>query len=305
MDAPGFDLHWSDPTLRLRVGTCLRSRTGPGWSVGAAWSRWLRDFDLWVVADGRGRLRHRGPSGGGVPSGEVRLAPGVAVLLRPGGAYEATQEPGRPMTIDAVHFDVLDAAGVRPPGAALSLPPLALPVPDLGHAEACARRLRDRAIERGLGGGQDAEDPIAAVVLRALLLDLEDAAAADRDPADAAARLHRRVTARAEARIRERLADPPTVAELAAEAGFSPDHFGRVFKRVSGRSPGRARVLARTERAKHLLRTTAMTVSEVAAALGYRDVHFFSRQFKSETGQPPTAHRLGGSPPPDDDAAAG
>ena len=290
MDSSGISLHWSDPHLRLRVGSCFRTRTEPGWSAGLAWSRRLRDFDLWVITGGRGRLRYRGlPE----PDGQVDLRPGTALLLRPGGVYEATSQRGHPLIVDAVHFDVVDAGGSRPPG--LTLPPLALTVPDSGFAEASTRRLRERAVEGSLTGSGPGpvDDPVAAAVLRALLLDLEDVTTAGVDPAGAGERLHRRVTVQAEARIRERLGDPPTVAELAAEAGFSADHFGRVFRKISGRSPQRALIQARTERAAQLLRTTPMTVSEIAAALGYRDIHFFSRQFKQETGHAPSTYRRG------------
>ena len=42
---------------------------------------------------------------------------------------------------------------------------------------------------------------------------------------------------------------------------------------------------SRIERAQHLLMHTGMNVTEVADALGYRDIFFFSRQFKQYTGR--------------------
>lgn len=47
----------------------------------------------------------------------------------------------------------------------------------------------------------------------------------------------------------------------------------------------------RIERAEHLLQYAGMSVSEVADALGYRDVFFFSRQFKQYTGRAPSTLR--------------
>jgi len=47
----------------------------------------------------------------------------------------------------------------------------------------------------------------------------------------------------------------------------------------------------RIERAEHLLVHTGMNVTEVADALGYRDIFFFSRQFKQYTGKSPSEIR--------------
>jgi AraC family transcriptional regulator of arabinose operon len=41
------------------------------------------------------------------------------------------------------------------------------------------------------------------------------------------------------------------------------------------------------------LRESELTVTEVADALGYQNVYFFSRQFKEKLGVPPSQHRRG------------
>lgn len=50
-------------------------------------------------------------------------------------------------------------------------------------------------------------------------------------------------------------------------------------------------VETRIKRAEHLLHYTGMTVTEVADALGYNNIHFFSRQFKAYTGKSPSEIR--------------
>ncbi len=52
-------------------------------------------------------------------------------------------------------------------------------------------------------------------------------------------------------------------------------------------------VQARINRGRILLTESSLTVSEIAAALGYDDIYFFSRQFKAKTGVSPTAFREG------------
>ena len=44
-------------------------------------------------------------------------------------------------------------------------------------------------------------------------------------------------------------------------------------------------------RARQLLAETGLTISQIAEALGFRDVFFFSRQFTQRTGQTPSAYR--------------
>jgi AraC family transcriptional regulator of arabinose operon len=47
----------------------------------------------------------------------------------------------------------------------------------------------------------------------------------------------------------------------------------------------------RVQRAQQLLRGSSMQISEIADALGYVDVYFFSRQFKQATGVSPSTYR--------------
>ena len=49
---------------------------------------------------------------------------------------------------------------------------------------------------------------------------------------------------------------------------------------------------ALVEKAKRLLLTTSLTVSETAFKLGFEYPQYFSRLFKSKTGQTPAAFRL-------------
>jgi len=47
----------------------------------------------------------------------------------------------------------------------------------------------------------------------------------------------------------------------------------------------------RLERAVTLLRESSQTISQISDALGYRDVGFFSRQFKQKMGFSPAMFR--------------
>ena len=281
MDKSGEPLHWSD--FDLRPGPALRTHTEPGWAIGSAWSRKLADLDLWLVFDGSGWARIDGRA--------ISLRPGVALLLRPGMEIRAGHDPGEGLVVDALHFELRSADEDAAPTAVL--PPPVLAIPDLTLAAAVTRRIRERQLASA--APPSGVDGVVAGWTAALLRDLE-AETRRRDGGASGTRLlHETLVVRAEARLRERPSEQPSVEALAAEAAMSPDHFTRVFKSITGRSPQAAAIEARIDRARHLLAVTPMSVSEIAAALGYRDVYFFSRQFKRVVGMTPTAFREGAS----------
>jgi|SRR5919197_2142899 transcriptional regulator GlxA family with amidase domain len=91
--------------------------------------------------------------------------------------------------------------------------------------------------------------------------------------------------------IERRLAERITVARLARRAGLSTFHFIRVFRTATGTTPHQYVRARRIDRARHLLATTPMPVTEVCAAVGFRSLGSFSRIFRAATGESPAAYR--------------
>jgi AraC-like DNA-binding protein len=60
-----------------------------------------------------------------------------------------------------------------------------------------------------------------------------------------------------------RLAEPLDLNQMASEAGSSEFHFARAFKHAYGETPATYLTLRRVERAKDLLRSANLTVTEV------------------------------------------
>ena len=81
------------------------------------------------------------------------------------------------------------------------------------------------------------------------------------------------------------------LAASAQEAGMSPAHFSRIFKKVIGLSYQDYLNSRRITKAKNLLRTSAQSVTEIAASLGFADLTGFGRIFKKLTGHTPSAFR--------------
>lgn len=86
-------------------------------------------------------------------------------------------------------------------------------------------------------------------------------------------------------------AEPLTVGLLARRARLSPFHFIRTFRAATGLTPHQYVRERRLERARHLLSTTPMPVTEVCQAVGFTSLGSFSTLFRRSTGQSPAAYR--------------
>lgn len=83
-----------------------------------------------------------------------------------------------------------------------------------------------------------------------------------------------------------------TLDQIAENMYLSPFYISKLFKAEMGKSPIRYVIHLRMEHAKDLLVSQKkMSVSEVAAAVGYDDIYHFSKLFKKEYGIPPTKFR--------------
>jgi len=78
----------------------------------------------------------------------------------------------------------------------------------------------------------------------------------------------------------------------AAYVGISPNHLSTVFVQETGENFIDYLTRVRIERAKLLLKTTAMKSVDIAAETGFSDPHYFSYIFKKNTGLSPREFRL-------------
>jgi AraC-like DNA-binding protein len=297
-------INWNQTQVVLK--SVNRVRCEPGWALQPSWSQKLPDFDLWFVNEGRGQMR--------MHQGTIELRPGVCFWMRPGGLYDGTQELSDPLTVSFAHFDLLDKQG-RLRKFDSPLPPEVFTPTDVNLVDTIMRRLastplvnspsstnqamRKSGAKSGDGSAGDeplpVHDEVSQTLFRALLMELD----ADSDNTALSSRgteLHYRQIVQAIAmRITERPGQPHPISELAQEAGYSPDHFARIFKQTIGISPQAYVIRVRIDRAKQLLVESSLSISQIADVLGYEDLYFFSRQFKRKTGKTPRAYRSAGS----------
>ncbi len=84
---------------------------------------------------------------------------------------------------------------------------------------------------------------------------------------------------------------PITVASLASEASFSPWHFHRLFTATFGQTPHAFLSDLRLRRAKQLLASENLSVTDICFETGFSSVGTFSSWFRSSSGLPPSLYR--------------
>lgn len=98
-----------------------------------------------------------------------------------------------------------------------------------------------------------------------------------------------------------RYAEPLDLDTVAAAAGYSRYHFVRAFRTAYGQPPGRYLSQRRVERAKDLLRSVNLSVTEVCFLVGFVSPGSFSARFKEIVGMSPSEYqrsaRAAGPPP--------
>jgi AraC family transcriptional regulator, arabinose operon regulatory protein len=89
---------------------------------------------------------------------------------------------------------------------------------------------------------------------------------------------------RACALIRNNLAAPLTVGDIAGQCSISPSRFAHLFTEAMGVSPQQFRNSLRMQLARKLLATTRLSIAAIAAEVGYSDPSQFSKYFTSQAG---------------------
>lgn len=256
--------------VRVKTNLCSRQHWEHGYQL---LPRTVPDYNFIYVTRGRVVWEI-----GGHPH---RLQPGDLVLVPPRIPHRGWSETQR-MTLVSVHVDALLPGGqdafrlLRPPVFLRVLP----------------RSRLDRYLRGALGEFErtDSADTMRMLPGWARLITLEFIAEVarrclvsprPRDPlvAGVLEQLSRWVT------------EPVTLAQLAAHAGYSPQHLNRRFQRELGVTPLKYLMRLRLERAARLLTETQLTATAIAQSLGFDDPAYFARAFKRHFGLSPQRYR--------------
>ncbi|QDR82678.1 AraC family transcriptional regulator [Sporomusa termitida] len=85
--------------------------------------------------------------------------------------------------------------------------------------------------------------------------------------------------------------EPLTVAKVASQYGLNSKQFAYLFQKHTGMAPLEFLIEHRLRRARELLYTTACSIADISASVGYSDPYYFSKLFKKRTGFCPSTLR--------------
>lgn len=81
-----------------------------------------------------------------------------------------------------------------------------------------------------------------------------------------------------------------SVDELARVVSLSPSYLSQTFKQVMGTSIMKYLNQYRLEQSKHYIKTTDLSLTQIADILGFGSLHYYSRQFKNAYDISPSAY---------------
>ncbi|MEV0266205.1 AraC family transcriptional regulator [Streptomyces sp. NPDC050617] len=169
---------------------------------------------------------------------------------------------------------------------------MAVPAPDF-EALAAGLGAGDALVEQvvralpAAGGAGDVYAESAAAFLTAHLL---AHGRGQRPPGPERTAVHRGIAV-----MRENLAHPLTLADVAAEANLSVYHFIRVFREATGETPHRYLTRLRIEQARRLLDGTGLTIGQIAERCGFAAPGSLSSAFLAHVGVRPSVYRRNAS----------
>jgi AraC-like DNA-binding protein len=86
----------------------------------------------------------------------------------------------------------------------------------------------------------------------------------------------------------------PTFGEMAEELGLSRSYFYQVFKEHVGLAPYQYHLQLQIRRAQDLLRSSRLSIKQIARTVKFQSQYQFCRTFKKKTGTTPSEYRRGG-----------
>lgn len=234
----------------------------------------FKDFDLWFILGGRGRLSLAG-------HGEHELQGGDCFLFEPGMTLHADNDCDEPLTVIYTHFDLIDQDGDNISNHASGLPESYCKIPDPVFFTHLLHRMLDCFYRN--------DRQTAERWLIAALMELSRAAASG-SPLGAFSRISEYIRS-LYTKINEHPEINYSLRKQALKAGYSPEHFSRLFREHTGMSFRACIMKSRMNQAQAMLSATQYSIGQIAGIVGCRDIFLFSRLFRKHVGVSPSEYR--------------
>jgi len=240
-----------------------KTQLEPSWNLNRVGP--IRDYDLWYIWEGEGAVT--------LNDTRFPVSGGSCLLIRPGDYISGTHNPAKPILVTYLHFALL--------AEPQSVPDHYRNIHESTHFGYLLDRYVSQMRSKMYGSEWEAKWILMQLLLHLVREDMQPV------------RQWSALQAMGEVvnYIHQYPARRHKIDELAQRANYSAGYFGKKFKELYGQSVESYIIKVRMERADYLLKQSSMNVAEVADALGYPDVYFFSRQFKQYMGLPPSKAR--------------
>lgn len=248
-----------------------KTACGENWS----WKRKLQDYDIWYVLSGNGQITINGKS--------YNVAAGTCCVLRPGDEVEAYHDPEDRFTLIYYHFSITNSRGE--PLSDHLLPPRYNEVEEQKDQYWLEQYLH--ALLEYSEHVNSYSKEVMQQQLKLILTFLLHCQQQKQQPSHP----HRHLMHKIELFIAQNVYRPIHHREIAQLVSLSPRYASRLFKEYSGYSIKEYIKLTRLNKARTMLMETNQNVTEIAEALGYTDIYFFSNQFKQHYGVSPMNYR--------------
>lgn len=225
-------------------------------------------YNFWAALEGEGYLT--------VEAETYRIQPGMFFVFSPHQRVAAVHYSGPRITRFSAHFLPLTGAVISD-----AVPGFPVMGGDVGSVALFKRQLD--VIMRLSADRKD------EALLQRRMYDLIARVCWQQDVA-AQVILHPKVS-EAIRMMREDLVAIESMDAIARQLGWSRSHFDREFTKQVGQAPKQFLLNCKMIEARRYLESGSLRVGEIAELLGYRDIYFFSRQFKGFFGMSPVQYR--------------
>ena len=255
--------------MNFRINSCGINDCQPNWE----WitpKQGFRDYDIWAVFRGNGFITSMDNEKTKYPVNE-----GAALLLAPGTQYIAEHQSDNPLLVINIHFDFLDENGkvIYPCGFLskdvtniLFFKTLLIRIITLFNSNQhelaktfLASALSEYAISNNLNTNINFNS------WHNIIRDITNTIDTSKKP--------------------------PTLAQFALQYGYSERYIGKMFTIINGINFSDYIKNTKISKAKTLLRSTAISIAEIANETGFYDPCHFSKFFRNTVGVSPLSYR--------------
>lgn len=253
--------------ISYKINSCAIVSCSPDWT----WeSSGHSDYDLWTVFGGEGTLI--------VDGKQFEVREGTSILLPPYKSVRGFHNPDKPLSVINVHFDFTEKGEVVYPY-------------DIEHRFVISTVFFRELLCKIILHHYQEQHREAIAYLTVAFIEFLDSPQIDKPNYSNGD--HVSLVQNICRSINEDIASFTSLTAIATKYGYSTTYLGKLFHSVTGVSFSSYIKSARINQAKTLLRTTDLSVAEIADKLGYYDACHFVKNFKALVGCQPNAYKRG------------